>query len=78
MYTTTHVIFRDDSELDGTIQKWRPELGWFSVWDGFQEVTVWLKDVKSAVTPNAHVSITRCEDRDELQRAHDDIAAMAK
>ena len=74
----TIVQFKNGEELCGPIMTWRPELGWFTVWDGFKEREVRLEDVQSAVTPAARVSIHGCADRDELQRAKDDIALMSK
>lgn len=74
----TIVQFKDGQEVSGPILAWRPECGWFSIWDGFEERRIMFNEVQSAVTPAARVSVHGCADRDELQRAKEDIALMSR
>jgi len=73
--STTNITMKGGVELEGTIQDWHPELGWFSIWNGFEEQKILLNNVLTAVTPSVMVSISKIIDRDELQRAKDDLAA---
>ena len=74
---STIVKLKDGRTLVGPIWDWRPLEGWFSILDddaGEQRV-VKLKDVQSAVTQGARVSIhspPEGEERDELARARRD------
>lgn len=72
---TTRVVLKDGRPLSGSIWEWRPSEGWFSLVTERGNESVNLRDVSSAVTSGARVSIRsgpEGEDRDELARARKD------
>jgi len=77
MYEDTQIKFKNGEETSGVIQAWHPVHGWFSIWDGFQERKIRFEDVESAVTPDC-IGINYIFDRDELQRAHEEIGSGFK
>lgn len=66
----TIVVMKDGTKISSPIYMWRPQEGWFSLFDHIDKI--WLRDVKSAVTENQRINIKTIGDQDELERARED------
>ena len=73
---TTVIITKDNKEHVGSLNLWRPEENYLSIFSGFVEIEINFNNIKSAIEYGARVSINsppEGEEQDLLERARMDL-----
>ena len=76
MFHDVDIEMKNGDRLSSCLWIWRPKEGWFAlIDDGFIKKcygTIFLRDVKSAIERDVHVTYNKIEDVDLLKRAKEE------